>query len=265
MLIRDFIPELERANRALAVKRYGKQLNSLKARTELREVVQKYFDLVRPTFAPSSEQNELIKPVDSALQILLMESHKRGQTSRYKKLLAEARDALIQIDAAQLLPHSDSAESIEGIDASILDSLDELLPSASLSYRQAIEDLQGTARYSWRGPATDLRECMREVIDHLAPDKDVESASGYKREQDARGPTMKQKVRFVLRARSTSTAATASVESAAVAVEEAIGVFVRSVYTRSSVSTHVATSRDEVLRIKSLVQVVLQELLELRD
>jgi hypothetical protein len=265
MQVREFIGELERANRALTIREFGRQLNSAKKRLELSQLVETYFDAVRPTFASSREQGEVTQPVDAAMQALLIEGHKRGQTSRYKKLLTEAREALIQVDAARLLPSVVELNPVDGSDSQILSALDRMLPSAALAYLQAIEDLKQNDRYSWRGPATDLRECMREVLDQIAPDREVEGQAGYKKEPDARGPTMKQKVRYVLRKRDVASAATASVESAVLAVEEALGVFVRSVYTRSSVSTHTATSRDEVLRIKSLVQVVLQELLELRD
>lgn len=264
MHVREFIADLERANRALTIKEFGRQLNSAKKRDQLRQLVETYFDRVRPTFAPSREQGEVTQPVDDAMQALLIECHKRGQTSRYKKLLAAAREALIQVDAAQMLPQSLELTPIDSSDSQILSALDRLLPSAALAYLQAVEDLKTSDRYSWRGPATDLRECMREVLDHLAPDKDVEGQVGYKRESDARGPTMKQKVRHILRKRNAASAATSSVEAAVLAVEDALGVFVRSVYTRSSVSTHTATSKDEVLRIKSLVQVVLQELLAIR-
>jgi hypothetical protein len=262
--VRDFIAELERQNRALTVREFGRQLNSQRKRAELQATVEKYFDAVRPSFASSAEQGELAGPIDSAMQDLLRETHKRGQTARYKALLNRAREGLIQIDALHLLP-TNSRSGMDAADAQLLAALDKTLPSAALSYLQAIEDLKSPDRFSWRGPATDLRECMREVLDHLAQDKAVEAQDGYKREPDARGPTMKQKVRYVLRSRNAGSSEMASVESAAVAVEESIGQFVRSVYTRSSVSTHTATSRAEVLRIKSLVQVVLQELLQLRS
>ena len=264
MRTRDFIVDIERTNRGITTAKFGSQLNSATKRAELQKIVDRYFSEVRPSFAASEEQGSLIQAVDDAMQALLVQCHKRGQTARYKKLLNSARDALIQVEAAQLLPSASPEVSRDGVDTRIIASLDSILPSAALAYIQAIEDLR-TERLSWRGPATDLRESMREVLDLLAPDREVESASGFKREPDTRGPTMKQKVRHVLRKRDQASAATASAESAVVAVEEAVDAFVRSVYTRSSVSTHTATSRDEVLRIKSLVQVVLQELLDLRD
>ena len=55
----------------------------------------------------------------------------------------------------------------------IIGTLTSLLPSSARSYEQAIRDLQSADRLSWRGPATDLRESLRETLDHLAPDADV--------------------------------------------------------------------------------------------
>jgi hypothetical protein len=146
----------------------------------------------------------------------------------------------------------------------IVTTLRALLPSAALSYEQALIDLDQPERLSWRGPATDLREALRETLDHLAPDTDVKGSAGYKQEADTRGPTMKQKVRYILKNRGVSKMLAAPAEDATVSIDEAIGNFVRSVYTRSSVSTHTPTDKNEVLRILDFVRVVLCELLEVR-
>ena len=98
----------------------------------------------------------------------------------------------------------------------------------------------------------------------MAPDAAVTKEAGYKPEPNTHGPTMKQKMRYILKVRGESKSQMGATESAVDAVEETLGLFVRSVYTRSSVSTHVATSRDEVLRVRDLVRVVLSELLEIR-
>ena len=73
---------------------------------------------------------------------------------------------------------------------------------------------------------------------------------------------MKQKVRFVLKNRGASKAVSGPAESAIDGVEESLGTFIRSVYTRSNVSTHTPTDKAEVLRVRDLVRVVLSELLE---
>jgi hypothetical protein len=125
-------------------------------------------------------------------------------------------------------------------------------------------DLRAAERLSWRGPATDLREALRETLDHLAPDDDVTSAPGFKLEKDANGPTMKQKVRHILRSRGVGKSEFQTPEAATQAVDEIVGTFVRGVYTRSSVSTHTPTDRAEILRIRDWVRVAFCELLAIR-
>jgi hypothetical protein len=149
------------------------------------------------------------------------------------------------------------------VDTQIAETLQDIVPSAALSFKQATSDIQSKKRLSWRGPATDLREALRETLYHFAPDKDVKAMPGYKQDAGTDGPTMKQKVRYILRNRGVSKAVSETAEEATDAVEEAVGSFVRSVYTRSSVSTHTPTDKAEVLRVRDLVRVVLCDLLEI--
>jgi hypothetical protein len=72
---------------------------------------------------------------------------------------------------------------------------------------------------------------------------------GYKLEPNTNGPTMKQKVRFVLKNRGASKAVSGPAESAIDGVEESLGTFIRSVYTRSNVSTHTPTDKAEGLAL----------------
>ena len=74
---------------------------------------------------------------------------------------------------------------------------------------------------------------------------------------------MKQKVRFILRKRGLSSSSTQAPEDATQAVDEAISSFVRSVYGRSNLSTHMPTDKNEVLRVRDLVKTSLCELLEI--
>jgi len=100
-------------------------------------------------------------------------------------------------------------------------------------------------------------------LDHLAPDEDVTRQKDFKLELDQKKPTMKQKVRFILGSRGKGKSLTAPAENSTSIVEEEVGALARSVYVRSSASTHVATSRPEVQQIKAYVDVVLGELLEI--
>ncbi|WP_316206782.1 MULTISPECIES: hypothetical protein [unclassified Bradyrhizobium] len=148
-------------------------------------------------------------------------------------------------------------------DEQIIKTLQDLVPAAALSYQQALRDLADDSRVSFRGPALELRETLRETLDHLAPDKEVEAMDGYKREPERKGPTMKQKVRFIRSARGLSKSSGAVPEQTATTIDELVGSLTRSVYDMSSVATHVAKERKAVARIKLYVVAVLHEMLEI--
>ena len=189
--------------------------------------------------------NDRIRAVDEAMQLLLALCHRHGSVGQYKKHFADAKEGLIAVDALLLSTAgtSNTTPSNDAAELRIIETLRMLVPSAALSYQQAMIDLALNERLSWRGPATDLRECLRKTLDHLAPDAEVKAMHGYRQEPDTAGPTMKQKVRSILKNRGASKAMSTPAEAATDAVEEALGTFVRSVYTRSSVSTHTPTDR----------------------
>lgn len=240
-----------------------RQLDSVSKREELRSFAASYFEYVRPHVATPSEH---LEAVDSAFKELLQLCHKRAATTKYLDVLRRAKKGLITLDAEQIIGFGATGAPLERnpIDSQILITLRALLPTAAMSYEQALIDLAQDSRLSWRGPATDLREAVRETLDHLAPDADVEEMPGFKLVKGTRRPTMKQKVRYILRNRGVSKTLAAPTEHASDAIEEAIGGFVRSVYNRSSVSTHTPTERDEVIRVLDFVRVVMCELLEIR-
>ncbi|MBK9240908.1 MAG: hypothetical protein IPL75_11735 [Acidobacteria bacterium] len=258
------IADVERERSALnRVK--NPQLHSARARESLRGIVERYFNEVRPSVAGDPTTSQHIEGVDAAMQALLSLCHKKGSVQKYRDLLRQAKGHLIHLDSGIVARAGrQGGDDRNNQDIRIVTTLRALLPSAGLSYEQALLDLSAGERLSWRGPATDLREALRETLDHLAPDNDVLGAAGYKQEPNTNGPTMKQKVRYMLRNRGQSKATAATTEDATAAIDEALGTFVRSVYTRSSVSTHTPTDIDEVLRLRDLVRVVLGELLEAR-
>jgi hypothetical protein len=259
--LRPFIGKLDVLNKSIKA---GTRVQSAAKRRELSKLAESYFNEVRPSILPKDQQLPELVEVDGAFQELMPLCHFSASAGKYKALLAKAKSALVRSEVSLISrPRVEVGFSMVARERRIASTLEALLPSAANSYRQALEDLAVERRQSWRGPATDLRESLREVLDHLAPDADVSAQAGFKLEQNAHGPTMKQKVRFVLKSRGSPSVTALTTESAAVAVEEALGQFVRSVYTRSSASTHTPTERQEVVRIKELVEVVLSELLEI--
>ena len=73
---------------------------------------------------------------------------------------------------------------------------------------------------------------------------------------------MKQKAQFILKARGTASGALSTPKDAIDRVEDAAASLARSVYSRGSVATHVATTREEVLTMKPYVDGLLGELLQ---
>ena len=66
-----------------------------------------------------------------------------------------------------------SAKTMSPLETKILDALDRVIPTTALSYKQALQDLNGQNRFSYRGTAAELREVLRELLDYLAPDTEV--------------------------------------------------------------------------------------------
>lgn len=194
-----------------------------------------------------------------------LHSSARVKPSRPKVVdrLAKAKQLLVKLEGAALTSAaSKSAGRKTATDQLIIETLREICPSAAAAYSQALIDLGAEKRESWRGPATDLREALRETLDVLAPDEEVKKESGFKLEKDAHRPTMKQKVRYILKKRETPSGAMAAPESAVQGIEDILGGITRSVYNRSSISTHTPTEKGEVVRVHAWVRLVLCDLLE---
>ncbi len=145
----------------------------------------------------------------------------------------------------------------------IVDTLSAILPAAAASYEQCLLDLGGPSRRSYRGVAHEMREALRETLDHLAPDADVMAEANFKLEKATTRPTQRQKALYVLRKRRLSREAMRAPELAVSMVEELGAAIARSAYTRGSMSAHGFTSAQEVRQLKMYVDAVLAELLEI--
>jgi hypothetical protein len=239
-------------------------INVSTLRQEAKNAAQQYFRQVRSALQ-DAVPGEQLAALDDGFRGLLELSGRSSAKSSYKKRNKAIR-ALIPKVSSQI----ELGQGAAGIwanttheDARIIDTLDGLVPAAALSYRQAIIDLADDKRLSFRGPALELREALRETLDHLAPDGSVTSAPGYAHEKGRTGPTMKQKVRFILKARGQSKSSSGVPEQTTITVDEMVGTLTRSVYDRSSVATHVASERKTVVQIRRYVVAVLHDILEI--
>lgn len=236
----------------------NKQIFSKSICDQLHSSAQSYFGKLRPTL-PNGED---VAAADKLFTQMHELSRKNPSRQKCIDLLADTRRALVRVEGVALSKSGNhSAIKTTETDLLIISSLNDVCPAASASYQQALEDMAQTIRISWRGSATELRESLRETLDKLAPDEDVESEPHYKAEANAQRPTMKQKVRYILKNRGLNSGQISTSEDTTKFIEESLGGITRSIYNRSSVSTHTPTTREEVVRIHALVRLVLCELL----
>lgn len=236
----------------------GAQVQANADREKIRALCANYFD-ARSEFADSEDAlaaDAIFKELHSAA---------RGNPRRAKVLdrLTTAKQFLVRLeDVALTSAAAKSAGRRTATDQLIIETLRDLCPNAAAAYSQALVDLSADKRESWRGPATDLREALRETLDVLAPDDEVAKEPGFKLEKDAHRPTMKQKVRYILKKRETPHGAMAAPETAVQGIEDIVGGITRSVYNRTRISTHTETDKKEVVRVHAWVRLVMCDLLE---
>lgn len=239
-------------------------VNSVALRNETKSVAQLYFRNVRQLLE-QFQLDEFIEPLSRAFEALLVLSEGNNATSTYKKHAKSIKKIIPRV-TSQLEVQGGTAGGITSssdTDQKIIQTLTGLLPSAAQSYQQALFDLADTRRLSFRGPAHELRECLREVLDHLAPDADVMKAPGFKLEKDRPKPTMKQKVRFIFKARERRTTESAAPEDATTTIDALIAQMTRSTYDRGSLSAHTQRDKKSVEQLKRYVDVIFYDLLEL--
>jgi hypothetical protein len=241
------------------------QISREDVKQNVQGLVDGYFRTDRPILLAELHDEAAFKILDGLMQELLALAQRRSLKRRYLEILSDLERAWRAFELRALT----SARPLIGEPAfkthqeAIFQTLQRICPKAAKCYEQALLDLAEPGRMSWRGTVSELREALRELLDHLAPDDSVTKAAGFKLEEGAKGPTMKQKARFVLRARHLSDSDRRPVEEATDTVEENVGAFVRTAYTRSSVSVHTEPSRKDAVSVLRFVELALAELLEL--
>jgi hypothetical protein len=243
-------------------------VNARNLRDAARQVAERYLHDTRAILIGAGA-NEDAAVLDDAFGGLFQLSHGHNALASYKKQIKRIRKTLpnvakklaINVGASSTATNRNRA-SIE--EQKLAATLEALVPSAGLSYKQALADLNDEKRVSFRGPASELREALREALDALAPDDDVMKSDGFKLEEGKKQPTTKQKVRFILRARGLSKSNREVPEDTANAIDELIGHLTRSVQNLSSIATHVATEKTNVRRVKRYIDAVLHDILEIK-
>lgn len=245
-------------------------VNTAIARDSARPLIQDYFRRTRPHLLAIGLTETDLELLDGQMQRLLQLANGRNPKRYYTRLLRDLRRTVQRVELTreyrlgeQQRSEGSTAVLATDIEGRIVTTLQGLVPSAALSYEQALRDLHASStRLSFRGTANELREALRETVDHLAPDEDVMNAAGFRLERDQTRPTQKQKVRHILRPRGLSETSRSAPEDAVLLVEELTGSVARASSQRSSLAAHVASTEQEVRQLKMYVDSVLAELLQ---
>lgn len=253
---------------ATALARYkARNINAAGLRKQARDVVIEYFREIRPALQRLGVGDATIEALDFEMQNLIGLSTGKNSKASYLKSVRRIRSKRKSLETGlEFLIGAEKPVAkirIGNVEASILSTLESMLPSAAASYRQVLADVQETNRNSCRGTAAELREVVREVLDHLAPDVDVTSAPGFKLEPNLKGPSMKQKVRFILRARKTGDSARQTAEDSVQHLDDNVGSIGRAVYVRGSTDVHTSRPLEEIRNFKLYADAVLGELLSI--
>lgn len=262
-MIDDFSKEIEALKKSIA-KSKAVNINSQVLKEQTISIVKNFFSKYHAYLSDKNLINTESISLTNNLQDLLRLAQGNNPQTKYLKLIKgiekQVKELHIQDVSSPIikeppLPHNDKL---------IIDTIDSIIPSAALSYKQALIDINTcNHKISYRGTASELREALRETLDHLAQDKDVMSESGFKLEPNQTKPTMKQKVRYILKKRGQNDTKRLPTEKSVELVDEIIGQIARATYNRASLSTHLQTTKQEVVQIKRYVDMVFYEIFEL--
>ena len=227
-----------------------------------------YFENVRPGLAEQLGDSVMLQALDKQWQAVIRLAHTKKTRKVYVEALETVREQLVELTVAMLSnPKRKSAAAVVLVskeEALIAATLEKILPDAAKAYRQGITDLNDMSRVSFRGPACEFRECLREVLDHLAPDAQVMAEAGFKLEPERKSPTTKQKIRFIRRQRRRSSQLDATEDAVdIIRLDDAAGTLTRTVQSRASGAAHSHRERDEVRQIKRYADAILCDLLEI--
>lgn len=261
-MISDFSKVVESLKKCI-LKSKVTNVTSLKVRALANDVARDYFDNYRNELVRNNIDADLTKLIDDSLQDLLRLAQNVNRKSSYLKKIKAIEYAANELSIKEI-SKSYKNVIVHQTESILLTTIEAISPIAALSYKQAVLDLNDkNERISYRGTASELREALREVLDILAKDEDVMSDKGFKLEQNQTRPTMKQKVRYILKNRNLNDTKRLPTEKSTEMVDELIGQMTRAVYNRASLSTHVETTKTEVVKVKNYVDIVLHEILEI--
>lgn len=260
----EFAEGIRELHRVVA-QSHAKTVRGPSARNAARALAQSFLREVRPHLVDVGIPAETVARLDAPIRALLELPNSSAPRSSYAAQLRELQGLYTEVAPLREIligARAPGVAVISAVEQRINETLESLVPSAARSYQQALVDLSGTARLSYRGVAHELREALRETLDHFAPDAEVMAEPGFQLEKGLTRPSQRQKALHVLRKRRISKSALQAPALAVSTIEELSASIARSTYTRGAVSAHTQTTATEVRQMKMYVDAILAELLE---
>lgn len=176
---------------------------------------------------------------------------------------AETVDTAAFTEVAVVLPE-DTTGALD-VRKDIYHALKLVSEPLARGYAQVKKDLADTERLSWMGSANEIREVLGGLLRELAPDNDVEAQKWYKPEPNTKGPSQKQRVRYIAEKNHAGSREREVAEMVGILDKriEDMGILVRSVYSRANAATHRSKERREVVRIVGYFEAFAHDLLNL--
>lgn len=270
MPVEDFLNTLQGLSRRFSGR--DKTRTNTEDRNLAKATVESWFRSYRGLIVDLFGEIDEVRQIDQELQNVLRLSLSANRCSSYKAPIRRACDVLQN----QILVNLKIAEWRRTATSGFIDENRELMgrlrlfgPQFELSYRQILTDLADQSRITHRGTANELRELFREILNKLAPDKEVEKQEWFKAKRASlkdereknRSPTRAERVRYIMRDRDSSAAEVT--EEAAFQIDERLEKLVTAIYDRANDAAHTSKQREEIGRLLRYFHAVLFELLPL--
>jgi hypothetical protein len=258
----ELIPRLDKLLADLKASK-AINVNSPALKQSVIDLARFFFQDCRQSFVSLVSPDEIGK-IDNYWQALVRLAHGRNLRQSYLKLASVLKREMTEMNIRGISASRRREQTVSKFSQSevlLIKTLGALVPSASQSYVQGILDLASVERSSYRGTASEFREALRETVDHLAPDDSVMQADGFALEVGRTQPTMRQKVKFILKSRGMNETQRTVAEKSLELIEALCGEIARAIYNRASLATHLETTRGEVLQLKRYVDTLLYDLL----
>lgn len=213
--------------------------------------------------------------LDSAFAELIELTNKHSQRSSYLSVLKKAQKKAVELEIQTEYTYSAEVSSagseLGGFtrqESSIVEKLKEINPFFADAYIQIILDIRDEKRISFRGVVHEIRELVRGLLNHFAPNEQVMGQVDFQFENRLDKPSMTQKMKYVLNARGLSGSQIDPAKKMTSYLEVQTGILAampRSTYSAGSDTAH-ADSRDvrnEVLRLKRYLDTNICDILQI--